>query len=178
MRSCFELSFGSEAEVARHPRCRKAPPLALPEAGTLPIYFTSAALPARSSHGAAFHRIDHRLRGEMAHQNLAGFDVDVAGGRADLFIGVGRNVFHEEVQNARVALQNSEQLEGAIFRRDDRRWRWREAVAAGALGARPSCATRSSGSLPPNKSAKNARNAMTIEFKVGGTPAFQDELTG
>jgi hypothetical protein len=51
--------------------------------------------------------------------------VDVAGGRADLFIGVRADVFHEEIEDARVALEHAEQLQGAVFRMDLGFWRRR-----------------------------------------------------
>src|SRR5580658_4671431 len=52
---------------------------------------------------------------------------------------------------------------------------------AGGLGGgacvlvvRPSSATRSAGSLPPNRSAKNARKANKIRFKVDFAPIVED----
>ena len=39
-RSCREFSLGSETASARQPLCRSMPAGGLPEAGTLPMYFT------------------------------------------------------------------------------------------------------------------------------------------
>lgn len=91
------------------------------------------------SHGAALYRVDDRLWGEVPDENLVGFDVDVAGGRTDLLIGIWCDVFHEEIQDSGIPLQNTEQLEGTIFRRDDRRWgrrrrRWRRLGGKAQLG--------------------------------------------
>jgi len=41
--------------------------------------------------------------------------VDVAGGGANLVIGVRADVFHEEVEDARVALEHAEELERTVF---------------------------------------------------------------
>ncbi len=41
--------------------------------------------------------------------------VDIARGGAHLLVGVRADVFHEEVENPGVALQNSEQLQRAVF---------------------------------------------------------------
>jgi hypothetical protein len=50
----------------------------------------------------------------VAHQQLTRFLMDIASRSADLFIGVGRDVFHEEVENAGVALENAEQLQRTV----------------------------------------------------------------
>ena len=66
--------------------------------------------------------VHHRLRREMARDNLVGLRVHVARGGADLLIGIRRQVFHEEVQNPALPLEDAEQLQGPILI-SDRRWR-------------------------------------------------------
>jgi len=41
--------------------------------------------------------------------------VDVAGGCADLVIGIRADVFHEEIEDAGVALEHAEELERTVF---------------------------------------------------------------
>jgi len=106
VRSCRELSFGKVAREARQPRCDKLHQLRIARWG---------------GDGAAFDRIDYRLRGEVPDENFTGFSVNVTGSRADLVIGVGGYILHEEIQNPRVALEHSEQLERSVFRSYDRR---------------------------------------------------------
>jgi len=70
--------------------------------------------------GAAFDGVNEGLRGEVAGQDFAGFGVDVAGGCADLLVGVGGDIFHEEIEDAPISLEDAEELERAIFGRDGR----------------------------------------------------------
>ncbi len=62
----------------------------------------------------AFHAIDHRLQGDVAGDGIAALVVQFAHGRADLVVGVAGDVFHQEVHQARIALQDAEHLQGAV----------------------------------------------------------------
>ncbi len=56
--------------------------------------------------------------GEAADDNLTRLPVDFAGSRADLFIGIGGDIFHEEIEYSGIALQHAKHLERAVFRGD------------------------------------------------------------
>ena len=64
--------------------------------------------------GAAFHGVDHGRQAQVAIQRIAALLVQIADGRAHLIVGVGADIFHEKVDQARVALQNSQDLERAV----------------------------------------------------------------
>ena len=65
---------------------------------------------------AAFYRVNDGSGRKVARQNIACMGVDIARGRAYLIVAVGVDIFHEEIQNAGIALQYSEKLKGAVFR--------------------------------------------------------------
>jgi len=51
----------------------------------------------------------------MADEDFLRVGVDIAGGGADLLIGIRAQVLHEKIENTGVALQNSKQLERSIL---------------------------------------------------------------
>ena len=51
---------------------------------------------------------------DVAGERVAGLVVQAADGGADLVVGVGGDVLHEEVDEAGVALQDGEDLQGAV----------------------------------------------------------------
>jgi len=67
---------------------------------------------------AAFHRVNYRCRGETTDQNLPCAAVHVARGGTDLFIGVGSQILHKEIQGPGVTLEHAEQLECTVGRLD------------------------------------------------------------
>src|SRR5579863_2140392 len=62
----------------------------------------------------AFDSIDHRLEAHVSGQGFASLRLDVAHRRADLVVGERADVFHQKVDQARVALQDREDLDSAI----------------------------------------------------------------
>ncbi len=54
----------------------------------------------------------------MANQNFARVLVNITRRRADLIVGIGGDVFHEEVEDAGLALQEPEKLKRAVSRFD------------------------------------------------------------
>ena len=111
--SCFAGSAGRSTLVARQPLWRRTPPGGVP-AGTLPMNFTAVGSPRRRLGVGAFHAIDHRRQGHVAGQRLAALVVQAAHGRSHLVVGIGRDVFHDEVDQARIALQDGENLQRAV----------------------------------------------------------------
>ena len=64
--------------------------------------------------GSAFDTIDDWGEFEVAFEGVAGVVLDVAYGGSDLLVGEGSDVFGEEVDEAGFALEESEDLDGAV----------------------------------------------------------------
>ncbi len=62
----------------------------------------------------AFDGVDDGGEFEVAEEGFAGLAVEIADGGADLIVGVGGDVFHKEVDEAGVALEDAEDLERAV----------------------------------------------------------------
>ena len=63
---------------------------------------------------SALHAIDHRLQGDVARDRIAALVVEFAHRRADLVVGVGGDILHQEIDQARIALHDAENLQGAV----------------------------------------------------------------
>ena len=111
--SCLAESAGRSTLAARHPLWRSVPP-AGGLAGTLPMNLTTLGSAGGRLGEGAFHAVDHRLQGDVAGDGIAALVVQFADGGADLVVGVGGDVFHQEVHQARIALQDAEHLQGAV----------------------------------------------------------------
>ena len=64
----------------------------------------------------AFHAVDDGRERDVAAERVAALVVEFADGGADLIVGVGGDVLHQEVDEARVALQDAEDLQRAVGR--------------------------------------------------------------
>ena len=111
--SCLPARAGRSTLAARHPLCRSVPP-AGGLAGTLPTNLTTfGSLRGRLREGA-FDAVDHRLERDIAGHGIAALVVQFADGGADLVVGIAGDVFHQEVDQAGIALQDAEKLQGAV----------------------------------------------------------------
>ena len=68
---------------------------------------------------SAFHSVDHRLQADITLQRLSAMRMNVAHCSADLFVRVTGDVFHQEIDQPRIALQDSKHLKRAIGRQED-----------------------------------------------------------
>ena len=82
------------------------------------------------------------LEGDVARDGVAALVVDLAHGGADLVVGIGGDVFLEKVDEARIALQDGEELKRAIGGADGGA---AAGVGAAALAAGRGGASASSG---------------------------------
>src|SRR5581483_8267591 len=64
----------------------------------------------------AFDAVDHGGELEITLHRLARVFLHVAHGGSDLLIGVGGNIFHQKIDQARVALKDGKNLDGSIGR--------------------------------------------------------------
>lgn len=69
----------------------------------------------------AFDAIDHRFERDVSLESLAALTVDVADGGPDLVVRISGDIFHQKVDEAGVALQDREELQGSIGRLELRR---------------------------------------------------------
>ena len=132
---------------ARQPLWRSRPPDG-GAAGTLPMNLTAAGIDGRR--GLVKVPSTPSMTGcelDVAGQRFAGLIVQAADGGADLIVGVGGDVFHEEVDEARIALQDGEDLQGAVGRARGRGGRRAGGLVA-ARRVRPRAARASSGREP------------------------------
>ena len=51
---------------------------------------------------------------DVARERIAALIVQFAHGRADLVVGIGGDILHQEIHQARIALQDAENLQGAV----------------------------------------------------------------
>src|SRR5262249_29259395 len=71
----------------------------------------------------AFHPIDHRRELDIPIKRIPALSMQPANSRAHLIVRVRTDVLHEEINQPRVALQNSENLQRPV-RRGSRSSRW------------------------------------------------------
>ncbi len=64
--------------------------------------------------GAALDAVDHGRQAQVTVQRIAALLVQVAHGGADLIVRVCADIFHQKIDQTRVALQNSQDLEGSV----------------------------------------------------------------
>ena len=62
----------------------------------------------------AFDAIDDRDERDMTAEAVAAIAVHAADGCADLIVGIGADVFHEEIDQARIALEDLQDLQGSV----------------------------------------------------------------
>ena len=133
--SCLAERAGRSTLAARHPLWRSVPPEG-GLAGTLPMNLTTIGVGGRRFGEGAFDAIDHGLERDVAGEGIAALVVQLADGGADLVVGVGGDVFHEEVHQAGIALQDSEDLQGAVRGLGGRGGRSGGGFRGGGLGGR------------------------------------------
>ena len=68
----------------------------------------------------ALDAVDDGGEGNVAAEGLAGLLVEGTDGGTDLIVGIARDIFHEEIEEAGFALQEAENLEGSVAGLDDR----------------------------------------------------------
>src|SRR5580704_6146106 len=66
--------------------------------------------------------VNHRREGDITDECVARTALHGADGRADLFVLIRRNIFHQEIHDTRIALQDAQNLQSAVRRLEDRRW--------------------------------------------------------
>ena len=114
--SCLVARAGRSTFTARQPLWRSVPPEG-GVAGTLPMNFTTLGSFEGAWANVPLYPIDHRGESDITAHGLTALVVEFADGSADLIVGVIANVFHQKVDQARIALENAEKLEGAVRRR-------------------------------------------------------------
>jgi len=112
METCEGTNRGSfDLFQTRHPLVTEdALGKLLPSAGTLPRSFTRGGVVCRGRRvESAFHAVDYRTEADILQKCFPGFDRGRLRHRgSDLVVGIGGDVFHQEVNETRIALQERE----------------------------------------------------------------------
>jgi putative phosphoribosyl transferase len=64
----------------------------------------------------ALHAVNHGGEPQITPERFAALIVQIAHGRAHLVVRIGGNIFHQEIDEARVPLQDPQNLQGAVGR--------------------------------------------------------------
>ena len=111
--SCLAPSAGKSTLAARHPLCRRMPPDG-GLAGTLPDELDRVGIAGGRLGESALHAVDHRLEGDVTRDRIAALIVEFAHRRAHLVVGVAGDILHQKIDQARIALHDAENLQGAV----------------------------------------------------------------
>jgi hypothetical protein len=87
----------------------------------------------------ALHAIDHGLETEITTEGLARLRLNIAYGSANLVVGIAADVLHQKVDQTRIALENSENLNGSVGGPSG--GLWRSGRSGGLYGDRLGVAT-------------------------------------